>query len=112
MDEVLSKIRQFRDARDWKQFHDPRSLAISVCIESAELLEHFQWKNDAEIARHAEAHRDEIADEIADVTIYLFELADVLGIDMKQAIFAKLEKNAIKYPVEKSRGKITKYDKL
>ena len=112
MDEVLSAIRRFRDERDWKQFHDPRSLAISVSIEAAELLEHFQWKNDAQIARHVEAHRGEIADEIADVTIYLLELADILGIDMKQAIFAKLEKNAVKYPVEKSRGRITKYDKL
>lgn len=112
MEETLAKIRQFRDERDWKQFHDPRSLAISVCIESAELLEHFQWKNDAAAVQHTLENRSEIADEIADVAIYLFELADVLGIDMKQAILAKLEKNAVKYPIAKSRGKSTKYDKL
>ena len=112
MDEVLARIRKFRDERDWRQFHNPKDLAISVAIEAGELLEEFQWKNKGQAERHASANREAIADEIADVAIYLYELADVLGIDLRQAILAKLGKNAVKYPVEKSRGKSTKYTKL
>jgi len=112
MDDVIAQIRKFRDDRDWKQFHDPKSLAVSISIEAAELLEHFQWIDKAQSAQHSADNREEIADEIADVAIYLIELADVTGIDLKSAILAKLKKNAVKYPVEKSRGKITKYTKL
>ncbi len=112
MEDVIAEIRTFRDDRDWKQFHDPRSLAVSISIEAAELLEHFQWLDKAQSEKHAAEHVAEVADEIADVAIYLIELTDVLGIDLKTAIRAKLAKNAVKYPVEKARGKITKYTKL
>jgi dCTP diphosphatase len=112
MEDVIEEIRQFRDARDWKQFHDPKSLAVSISIEAAELLEHFQWIDKAQSEKHAAENVGEISDEIADVAIYLIELADVLGVDLKTAIRTKLAKNAVKYPVEKSRGKITKYTKL
>jgi len=112
MEDVIAEIRKFRDERDWKQFHDPKSLAVSISIEAAELLEHFQWIDKEQSARHAAQNAGEIADEIADVAIYLIELTDVLGVDLKSAIRAKLAKNAVKYPVEKSRGKITKYTKL
>ena len=112
MDEVLDRIRQFRDERDWLQFHNPKDLAISVAIEAGELLEEFQWKDKEEAERHGRDHREAIADEIADVAIYLYELADVLDIDLRAAIVAKLAKNAVKYPVEKSRGNSTKYNKL
>jgi NTP pyrophosphatase (non-canonical NTP hydrolase) len=112
MDEVIARIRQFRDERDWLQYHDPKSLAASIAIEAAELLEEFQWKDAEESRRHAAANREAVADEIADVAIYLLELADVLGIDVRSAILSKLEKNAVKYPVDKSRGRSTKYDKL
>lgn len=112
MDEVLERIRKFRDERDWLQFHNPKDLAISVSIEAAELLEEFQWKDSEAARRHGVENREAIADEIADVAIYLYELADVLGVDLRGAILAKLEKNAVKYPVEKSRGKSTKYNKL
>ena len=112
MNEVVRKIREFRDERDWMQFHDPKNLAVSIVIESAELLEHFQWKDKTEIDRHVADNLGGIADEIADVAIYLFELSDNLGIDLKGAMLAKLEKNATKYPVEKARGVATKYDKL
>ena len=112
MEDVIAEIRKFRDERDWKQFHDPKSLAVSISIEAAELLEHFQWIDKEQSARHAAQNVAEIADEIADVAIYLIELTDVLGVDLKSAIRAKLAKNAVKYPVEKSRGKITKYTKL
>jgi NTP pyrophosphatase (non-canonical NTP hydrolase) len=112
VENVLRRIRQFRDERDWKKFHDPKSLAASISIEAAELLEHFQWKTGDEASRYASEHRDAVADEVADVAIYLFELADNIGIDIETAILQKLEKNSVKYPIEKARGVATKYDKL
>jgi len=105
MEETIAKIRKFRDERDWRQFHDPKSLAASVSIEAAELLELFQWLTPDESRRYALEHRERVSEEIADVAIYLIELADVAGIDLASAIEAKLEKNAAKYPVETSRGK-------
>ncbi len=112
MEEVMARIRKFRDERDWMQFHDPKNLATSVCVEAAELLEQFQWVDNKSAESHAVANRAEIADEIADVAMYLFELADNLGIDLKKAMLEKLAKNEAKYPVEKARGVATKYDKL
>ena len=112
MEDILIKIRNFRDRRDWMQFHDPKNMSISIIIEAAELLEHFQWKSTEEAAAHAEEHKEEIADEIADIAIYLFELADNLHIDLVGAVEKKLAKNEQKYPVEKSRGVATKYNKL
>jgi len=112
MQETLAKIRKFRDDRDWKQFHDPKNLAVSVSVEAAELLELFQWMSGAEATRFAAENRERVSEEIADVAIYLFELADITGIDLAHAIEAKLEKNARKYPVEKSRGVWTKYTDL
>lgn len=112
MNDVLQKIKTFRDERDWMQFHDPKNLAVSISIEAAELLEHFQWKDDAAVKKHVEANREEIADEIADVAVYLTELADNLGIDLLEAMNRKLDKNAKKYPVEKAKGVATKYNKL
>ncbi len=112
MEDVIEDIRRFRDERDWKQFHNPKDLAISISIEAAELLEEFQWKSEPDVEKHVAEKRDQISDEVADVAIYLFELADILGIDVKDAIRAKLIKNAIKYPVEKSKGVSTKYTDL
>lgn len=112
MQQVMARIRAFRDERDWMQFHDPKNLAVSIAIEAAELLEHFQWKDKAESERHAADDKDAVAEEIADVAIYLLELADNLGINLEQAILAKLDQNAKKYPVEKARGVATKYNKL
>ena len=112
MEDVLKRIRQFRDERDWMKFHDPKNLAMSISIEAAELLEHFQWKTGEESSRYAADNREAIADEVADVAIYLFELADNIGIDLAAAIHRKLDKNAAKYPVDKARGVATKYDKL
>jgi NTP pyrophosphatase (non-canonical NTP hydrolase) len=112
MQDILRKIRAFRDERDWMKFHDPKNLAVSITIEAAELLEHFQWKDEKAVDQHVRDNRDEIAEEIADVAMYLAELADNLGIDLIQAMEAKLEKNAKKYPVAKAKGVATKYDKL
>ena len=112
LDTTIAKIRAFRDARDWMQFHNPKNLAISITLEAAELLEHFQWKSMLESEAHAKAARAEIAEEVADVAIYLLEFADHLGIDLLSAIDAKLEKNEAKYPVAKARGSSVKYTKL
>jgi NTP pyrophosphatase (non-canonical NTP hydrolase) len=112
MEDVLRRIRKFRDERDWMQFHNPKNLAASIVIEAAELLEQFQWKTGEESERHAQAKKEAIADEIADVAIYLLELADNLDIDLIQAINSKLDKNARKYPVEKAKGVSTKYTEL
>lgn len=112
MDKILNKIRKFRDERDWMKFHDPKNLAVSITIEAAELLEHFQWKDKEEVENYVKKNKEEISDEIADVAIYLAELADNLGIDLVEAMDNKLEKNAKKYPVEKAKGVATKYTKL
>lgn len=101
MQEILKKIKIFRDERKWMKFHNPKDMAVSITIEAAELLEHFQWKNKAEVKKYIKTHKGEIADEIADVCMYLFELADNLGISLKEAMIRKLEKNKIKYPVLK-----------
>lgn len=112
MQDTIARIRKFRDERDWKQFHNPKDLAVSISIEAAELLELFQWQNADQSTRFAAQNRERVAEEIADVAIYLIELADITGIDLAHAIEVKLEKNAKKYPVEKSRGVSTKYTDL
>ncbi len=110
--EITTRINEFRDARDWKQFHNPKDMAISVSIEAAELMEQFQWKNDAECEEHLQANRESVADEMADVAIYLFELADLMKMDLGSAMLRKLEKNAAKYPVQKAKGSNKKYNDL
>lgn len=109
---ITEKIRKFRDERDWKQFHNHKDVALSLVLEATEVLEHFQWKKPEEVDSHAAACKDDIADEMADVAIYLFELADNLGIDLTEAIDSKMKKNALKYPVEKAKGRHTKYGRL
>lgn len=102
MDELLGRLVAFRDCRDWKKFHRPKDLALSVSIESAELLELFQWKTDDEI-EEARAHGDlaeAASDEIADVLIYLVLLAGELGIDPIAAASAKIERNEKRFPVD------------
>ena len=110
--EITEKIKEFRDERDWMQFHDPKNMAVSIILEASELLEHFQWKTTEEVERYAKQNHVEIQDEIADIALYLFELADNLGINLTDAMEQKLKKNEMKYPVEKARGKHTKYNKL
>jgi len=109
---LTDKIIKFRDDRDWLQFHNPKDMALSLCLEAAELLEHFQWKTPDQVASHIRTHKEDIADELADVASYLLELSANLGIDLSQAVEAKLKKNALKYPIEKSKGRITKYNQL
>ena len=109
---ITEKIIQFRDERDWMQFHDPKNMAVSIILEASELLEHFQWKTKEEVEEYVMQNKPEIKDEIADIALYLFELAHNLGINLTCAMEEKLKKNAAKYPVEKAKGKHTKYNKL
>ena len=110
--ELTNHINTFRDARDWKQFHNPKDRAISVSIEAAELMEHIQWKTDTECTEHIKNNREAVADEMADVAIYLFELADLMKMDLGKEMLRKLEKNAAKYPVQKAKGSNKKYNEL
>jgi dCTP diphosphatase len=110
--EITKRIKVFRDERDWIQFHDHKNMAVSIVLEASELLEHFQWKTKKEVEQYIKTNKDEIQDEIADVAMYLFELADNLGIDLIKAMVQKLEKNSKKYPIAKARGSNLKYNKL
>ena len=112
LEEIRQLIRQFRDDRDWMQFHNPKNLACSISIEAAELLENFQWKTPNESRSITRTRRTEISHEIADVAIYLIELADNLGIDLVQAIMDKIVLNGSKYPPRKARGSAAKYTDL
>lgn len=104
---------RFRDDRDWKQFHSPKNLAISLCIESSELLELFQWKNDEEIEADINSDKKiKFEEEVADVASYLFMLCNEVNIDLEKAIINKIKKNNEKYPVEKSKGSSKKYNEL
>jgi dCTP diphosphatase len=112
LDDIRQRIRAFCDARDWRQFHTPKNLAASISIEAAELLEVFQWCGDQESQAVAKARRAEVADEVADVGIYLIEFAEIVGIDLVQAIRAKLDRNESRYPVDKARGRADKWSSL
>jgi dCTP diphosphatase len=105
-------MRRFAAERDWDQFHSPKNLAAALSVEAAELLEHFQWlTEDASRSLPADA-RAQVAEEMADVLLYLVRLADKLDVDLAAAAVAKIERNALKYPVEKSRGSSRKYTEL
>ena len=107
--ELQSAIDAFIAERDWAQFHAPKNLAMGVAIEAAEIMEHFLWCSGEESIALDESKRAEVANEIGDVLIYLLELGRSLDIDIVAAARAKLEINREKYPVEKARGRATKY---
>lgn len=104
MNEVKEQIKQFNVERDWDQFHSPENLAKSISIEAGELLECFQWNNNFD--------KNEVCEELADVVNYCILLADKLDVELEDIILAKLEKTRKKYPVDKAKGKSTKYNKL
>jgi NTP pyrophosphatase (non-canonical NTP hydrolase) len=108
-DETIRRVLQFRDERNWRQFHTPKDLAISLCLESAELLETFQWSGaDLECLEK----RDKIREELADVLSYCVLMADVCQLDLEEILLAKLARNEEKYPVEKAYGNRAKYTEL
>jgi len=104
-----AEIDAFVHERDWTKFHTPKNLAMSVAIEAAEIMEHFQWCTGEESLALEPAKRDEVANEIADVLIYLLRLSRTLDIDVVAAARTKLAENHRRYPVEKAKGKATKY---
>ena len=106
LEELISKLKKFRDERDWSQFHNPKDLALALSIESGELLEQYLWKN----AQDADVNK--VKEELADVFAYALLLSDKYGFDVKEIILEKIEKNAAKYPIEKAKGTATKYDEL
>ena len=112
--DLVAAVCRFRDERDWAQFHTAKNLAAAVAIEAAELQERFLWKTDAEVERDLAdaATRAGVAEEIADVVMFAMLLADRLGIDLADAIPAKLAANERKYPVELARGNARKYTDL
>lgn len=109
LNDVIEQIRKFRDKRDWAQFHNPKDMAIAISLEAGELLEHFLWKGPEEVEARIRSHQEEIEEEIADIAIYLFELADNLGVDLLAAVHEKIEKNDAKYPAAQVKGSSKKY---
>jgi len=109
---LQAKIAKFVEERDWSQFHNPKDLAISLSLEASEVLEHFQWKNSEEMLKHVQEHKEDVADELADVLYWVLLMANYLDIDVVAASERKLLKNATKYPVEKAKGNHKKYTDL
>lgn len=110
--ELTAQIQSFVDAREWRKFHNAKDLAVAIAAESGELMQHFVWQQDDQIEKRLEKNREEIASEIADVAILLFEFADNLGMNLGEVMQAKIAYNDIRYPVEKSRGNNLKYTEL
>lgn len=106
---ISRKALQFRDARDWKQFHDPKNLAEAICIESAELLEKFLWSTSDKSHDINNQKLEEIKEEIADIMIFLMYLCSGLDIDLIQAVESKIQINEQKYPIQKAKGSSEKY---
>lgn len=106
---ILKEINQFRDERNWRQFHNEKDLSLSISLEAAELLELFQWKSSEEVVNN---NRERLAEELADVLIYSYMLADNLDFDINEIIRKKLVKNVEKYPINKSKDSNTKYKDL
>ena len=105
MKKTLERIKKFRDDREWKQFHTPSNLAKAISIESGELLEEFLWDND-------NFNLQNVKEELADVMIYCIHMANALDVNIEDIINMKMDKNELKYPVEKAKGKSTKYTEL
>jgi len=103
--ELQKSVVKFRDERDWKQFHNPKDLAISLVLEAAEVMEHFQWKNKEEMESHLQSHRKDVGEELSDVLYWVLLMANDLKVDVVKAFEEKLKKNAEKYPIEKAKGK-------
>lgn len=109
---LREKLRLFAEEREWEQFHSPKNLATALAVEAAELLEHFQWLSDEQSRSLSVDKRTAAGHEMADVLLYLIQLADKLDIDLLEAAQAKIEVNASKYPVSLAKGTANKYSEL
>ncbi len=112
MKDLIQKLRDFAEERDWNQFHSPKNLAIALTVEVAELLEEFQWLTEEQSRKPDQERLNRIKDEISDVMIYLVLLSDHLDVDLLASAFEKIEKNRDKYPADKIRGSAKKYTEL
>jgi NTP pyrophosphatase (non-canonical NTP hydrolase) len=112
INDLTKRIIAFRDARDWKQFHNPKDVALSLVLEAGEVMEHFQWKSKEEIGKYIKTNKAEIGEELADVLYWVLLMSHDLKIDVLEALEEKIVINEEKYPVEKAKGRHTKYNKL
>lgn len=110
--QITQRIIDFRERRDWKQFHNPKDLALSLVLESAELMEHFQWKNKDEMERHLVDKKEAVAEEMADVLYWILLMGHDFNIDVFEALEDKIKKNEQKYPEDKAKGSHKKYTEL
>jgi dCTP diphosphatase len=110
--ELTAQIQTFVDVREWRKYHNAKDLAVAIAAEAGELMQHFVWQQEEQIEQRLEKNREEIASEIADVAILLFEFADNLGFKLGEVMQAKIAHNDLRYPVEKSRGNNLKYSEL
>lgn len=110
--DLTERIIAFRDARDWKQFHNPKDVALSLVLEASEVLEHFQWKNKEEMEKYVVEKKEDIGDELADVLYWVLLMSHDLDINVLDALEKKIKKNEDKYPVEKAKGNHKKYTVL
>jgi NTP pyrophosphatase (non-canonical NTP hydrolase) len=107
--EMLDVILKFRQDRDWKQFHNPKDMSLSLTLEASELLEHFQWKNGKELEEYIQKNKSAIGDELIDILSWVLLISHDLDIDLVQAFYKKKKQDAKKYPAKKVRGKAAKY---
>lgn len=110
INELIARLKNFADERDWNQFHSPKNLSMALAVEAAELLEQFQWLTEAQSEALDEDKLRQVEEELADVFLYLLRLSDVLGIDLLVAANKKLTKNGEKYPASQVRGSSKKYN--
>ncbi|TAG09653.1 MAG: nucleotide pyrophosphohydrolase [Verrucomicrobia bacterium] len=109
---LTAEIQNFVDQREWRKYHNPKDLSVAIAAEAGELMQHFVWQQEDQIQQRVAARREEIASEIADVAILLFELADNLNMQLGDVMAAKIAYNHQRYPVEKARGNNLKYSEL
>lgn len=112
MRRIIQDIKAFNRERDWEKYHSPKNLSMALAVETAELMEVFQWLTEEQSRSLPPAKKQAVEEEIGDVTILLLTLADELGVDVLEAARKKLERNKLKYPAEKSRGRAEKYNEL
>jgi len=112
LNDLAQQLNQFATERDWQQFHSPKNLASALVVEAGELLEHFQWLTEEQSRALPPEKRDAVAGEVADVLMYLVQVANALGLDPVEAARAKLKLNAQRYPVDRARGSSKKHDGL
>lgn len=110
--ELTKRIIAFRDAREWKQFHNSKDVALSLVLEATEVMEHFQWKNKEEMEKYIVTNKSDIGEELADVLYWVLLMSADLNIDILNSLEKKIRKNEEKYPIEKAKGNAKKYTEL